>query len=384
MQKTKRDPLRPETFVFLAAFLAFFVLMGLRMGVVNLFSTMMNTAFALLKDTALYIAAIAIMMSAIAGVLSEFGVINLLDRLLSPLMRPLFGMPGACAIGVVMTYLSDNPSILSFADNKEFRRCFRKRELPALTNIGTGFGMGAIITTSVMGFFTITGQSYVKAALVGNLGAIIGSIVSVRLMLWHTKKLFGADEPAQEPAPAARMVDENGKRKGVGIRFITSLLDGGASGVQLGLGVAPGIIIICTLVMMLTKGPGPGGVYTGAAYEGVPVLPWIGAKLWFLIMPLFGFTSPEAISVPITALGASAAGIAMIPEMLKAGLVAQRDIAVFTGMCMCFSGYLSTHVAMMERLGFPSLTGRAIACHTLGGVVAGISANWLFRLFSLF
>ncbi|MDD2232848.1 MAG: hypothetical protein PHS20_08140, partial [Sphaerochaetaceae bacterium] len=154
MQQRKHQPLKPETFVFLALFLAFFIILGIKMGVANLFSTMMNTAFALLRDTALYIAAVAIIMSALAGVLSEFGVIGLLDRLLSPLMGPLFGMPGACSIGVVMTYLSDNPSILAFADNKEFRRYFKKYQIPALTNIGTGFGMGAIITTSVLGFFT--------------------------------------------------------------------------------------------------------------------------------------------------------------------------------------------------------------------------------------
>ena len=369
--------------MFLALFLAFFIILGIKMGVANLFSTMMNTAFALLRDTALYIAAVAIIMSALAGVLSEFGVIGLLDRLLSPLMGPLFGMPGACSIGVVMTYLSDNPSILAFADNKEFRRYFKKYQIPALTNIGTGFGMGAIITTSVLGFFTINGQSYAKAALVGNLGAIIGCIVSTRLMLHYTKKLYGTEEYCESEDIEEAKTDENGKPKSASIRFFTSLLDGGASGVKLGLGVAPGIIIICTIVMMLSKGPGAGGVYTGAAYEGVPLLPWIGEKLWFILKPLFGFSSPEAIAVPITALGSAAAGIALIPQMLMRGIASQRDIAVFTAMSMCFSGYLSTHVAMMDTLKCPSLTGKAIGCHTIGGIIAGVSANWLFRLFSL-
>ncbi|MDD4397831.1 MAG: hypothetical protein PHT39_09695 [Sphaerochaetaceae bacterium] len=383
MQQRKHQPLKPETFVFLALFLAFFIILGIKMGVANLFSTMMNTAFALLRDTALYIAAVAIIMSALAGVLSEFGVIGLLDRLLSPLMGPLFGMPGACSIGVVMTYLSDNPSILAFADNKEFRRYFKKYQIPALTNIGTGFGMGAIITTSVLGFFTINGQSYAKAALVGNLGAIIGCIVSTRLMLHYTKKLYGTEEYCDSEDIESEKTDENGKPKSASIRFFTSLLDGGAAGVKLGLGVAPGIIIICTIVMMLSKGPGAGGVYTGAAYEGVPLLPWIGEKLWFILKPLFGFSSPEAIAVPITALGSAAAGIALIPQMLMRGIASQRDIAVFTAMSMCFSGYLSTHVAMMDTLKCPSLTGKAIGCHTIGGIIAGVSANWLFRLFSL-
>ena len=49
-------------------------------------------------------------------------------------------------------------------------------------------------------------------------------------------------------------------------------------------------------------------------------------------------------------------------------------------MCMCWSGYLSTHVAMMDSLKCSYLTGVAILCHTVGGLVAGIVANWGFNL----
>lgn len=49
---------------------------------------------------------------------------------------------------------------------------------------------------------------------------------------------------------------------------------------------------------------------------------------------------------------------------------------------MCWSGYLSTHVSMMDALGFSKLSGKAIACHTVGGIAAGVAANWLFVLFS--
>ena len=85
----------------------------------------------------------------------------------------------------------------------------------------------------------------------------------------------------------------------VGSRFIQSILDGGKVGVDMGVSIIPGVVIICTLVIMLTKGPGADGIYTGAANEGVAVLPWIGEKLSFILTPLFGFSSPEAIAVPI-------------------------------------------------------------------------------------
>lgn len=53
-------------------------------------------------------------------------------------------------------------------------------------------------------------------------------------------------------------------------------------------------------------------------------------------------------------------------------------------MGMCWSGYLSTHTAMLDSLGYRKLTGKAILSHTIGGLFAGIGAHWLFVLISLF
>ena len=62
---------------------------------------------------------------------------------------------------------------------------FKKYQVPALCNLGTAFGMGLIVTMFMMG----QGAGYIKAAIIGNIGAIIGSIVSVRLMLRQTKNI---------------------------------------------------------------------------------------------------------------------------------------------------------------------------------------------------
>ena len=148
---------------------------------------------------------------------------------------------------------------------------------------------------------------------------------------------------------------------------------------KLGLEIIPGVLIICTLVMMLTNTP-VDGVYTGAAYEGVGLLPSLGSKIDFILKPLFGFTSAQCIAVPITALGAAGAAIGLIPGLVTSGLATGNDIAVFTAMCMCFSGYLSTHVAMMSVLKFPEMTGKSILSHTIGGLCAGISAHLLYIL----
>ena len=380
-----RKAVGKEVFIFLTCFLGFFVFVGMEMGIANMFSTLMNTAYQLLLDTVFYIMAIAVLAGAISALFSEFGVIALLNKLLSRGIEAIYGLPGASAVGVFTTYLSDNPAILTLANDHTFRRYFKKYQIPALTNIGTSFGMGLIITTFMMGLKSPSGEKFGLAVLVGNLGAVVGSIVSTRLMLRYTSKVFGKDAPC-DVADEVEVFDINSYRKvrlgSGGLRFMDAMLEGGKSGVDMGLSIIPGVLLICTLVLMLTNSA-PAGGYTGAAYEGIGLLPWIGRKLSFILQPLFGFSSAEAIAVPITALGAAGAAISIVEKLIASSLANSHDVAVFTAMCMCWSGYLSTHVAMMDSLKCSYLTGVAIVYHTIGGICAGVFANWCYQLLML-
>ena len=370
-----------ENFLCIGLFLAFFVSIGSKMGGINMIKTMMNTGFDLLINVCLYLMAIAVLAGAISGLFSEFGVIALVNKLLSKVMHPIYDLPGASSLGMLNCYLSDNPAILTLAHDDNFRRYFKKYQMPALTNLGTAFGMGLITTTSMMG---LNVEGAVTSALIGNLGAVIGSVVSVRLMMIATKKMYGTTEYVEVKSKVE--IPENSRqiREGsAGGRFIQSILDGGKVGVDMGLSIIPGVVIICTLVILLTNGPGANG-YTGAANEGVGVLPWIGGKLSFILSPLFGFSSPEAIAVPITALGSTGAAIGTVAKMAAAGKVSGNDIAVFTAICMCWSGYISTHIAMMDALGTKEATGKALISHTIGGLTAGVAAHLLYMLFHLF
>ena len=371
-----------EVFIFLTFFLGFFILLGREMGTVNMFNTLMNTAYQLLMETVFYIMAIAVLAGAISALFSEFGVIALLNKLLSRAIEAIYGLPGASAVGVFTTYLSDNPAILTLANDNSFRRYFKKYQLPALTNIGTSFGMGLIITTFMAGLKSPIGEGFGLAVLIGNLGAVVGSIVSTRLMLPYTSKLYGKDAPC-ELLDEEDTLDVNRYRKvrqgSGGMRLMDALLEGGKNGVDMGLSIIPGVLLICTLVLMLTNSAPEGG-YTGAAYEGIGLLPMIGSKLSFILQPLFGFSSPEAIAVPITALGAAGAAIGIAEKLITDCLANAHDVAVFTAMCMCWSGYLSTHVAMMDSLKCSFLTGAAILFHTIGGLCAGVFANWAYNL----
>ena len=368
-----------ETFVFLGIFFLIFGLMARKMGTPLMFKTMMATAHDLLLNTVFFIMAMAVIAGAISALLSEFGAIALINKIFAPLMKPLWGMPGASVTGAVATYLSDNPAIIPFAKDKRFTSFFKKYQVPALCNLGTAFGMGLIVTMFMMG----QGEGFVKAAIIGNVGAILGSIISVRLMLIETRKYYGeeAEEPAIELAEGddrpdkVRIVRDGNMFQ----RVLDTVLEGGKTGVEMGLAIIPGVLIVCTFVMMLTFKM-PAGGYTGAAYEGVGFLPWLGEKLTFILEPLFGFHSAEAIAFPITALGAVGGAISLVPEFLKSGLIGANDIAVFTAMGMCWSGYLSTHIGMMDALGVRKLSSKAIVSHTIGGLAAGVIAHYLFVL----
>jgi len=369
-----------EGFICLILFVGFFVVLGNKMGTINMFNTLMNTAHDLLLNTVFFIMAIAVIAGAIASLLSEFGVISIINKVLSYLMKPLYDLPGSAVLGIITTYLSDNPTIITLAQDKGFRKYFKKYQLPALTNLGTAFGMGLIVTTFMIAQKSPIGESFVVPALIGNLGAVVGSIVSVRLMLRYTKKEYGTEaKVCEENDNDFDIIKYREIREGnIGARLLESLLEGGKTGVEIGLAIIPGVLIICTFVLMLTKGPSVDGTYTGAAYEGVKALPWLGNKLSFILKPLFGFKHAEAIAFPITALGAVGAAISLVPQFLQQGLIGGNEIAVFTAMGMCWSGYLSTHVAMMDTLGCRKLTGKAILSHTIGGLVAGVFAHLLY------
>lgn len=371
-----------EGIVFITLFILFFYFLGSRMGLVNMFNTLMKTAHDLLLNTVFFIMGIAVLAGSIAALLSEFGVVSIVNKVLSPLMKPVYDLPGAATLGIVTTYLSDNPAIITLAQDEGFRRYFKKYQIPALTNLGTSFGMGLIVTTYMIAQKSPIGESFIGPALIGNLGAVVGSIVSVRIMLHFTKKQYGQEDVSIEMniTDGVNILNYRGIREGsFGRRFLEAMLEGGKSGVEMGVAVIPGVLIICTFVLMLTKGPSAAG-YTGAAYEGVAALPWIGDKLSFIINPLLGFKNSQAIAFPVTALGAVGAALGLIPELLKNNLIGGNEIAVFTAMGMCWSGYLSTHVAMMDSLECRELTGKAILSHTVGGLCAGIVSHFLYVL----
>ncbi len=381
-----------EPFVFLIVFFLIFGYMSYKMGLGNMMNTMMQTGFKLLIDTVFFLMAVMVLMGAFSKLLTEFGVVDLIEKLLRPLMKPLFNLPGVAALGAVVTFLSDNPAIISLSKNEQFAKHFKTYQLVSMTNFGTAWGMGLVVVVFMVA------QGYGTGAMIGLIGATCGCLISTRLMQRFTLKSYpdytamavkiqstkGAEidkvEAIATPDPKGRadvevIAEEKANNQGLFMRVLNAALDGGKQGVELGLAIIPGVLIISTFVMMITfKSP----EYTGAAYEGVGLLPAIADKISFLFEWLFGFTNSELLAFPMTALGAVGAALGLVPTFAAKGILDGNAVAVFTAIGMCWSGYLSTHAAMLDSLGFRHLISKAILAHTIAGLCAGVIAHWAY------
>ena len=156
-----------ETFICIGAIILLFAYIGSVMGVSQMFDTIMNTAHGLLLDTVFFIMAVSVITGAFSSLLAEFGVIALLNKLISPLMRWMYGLPGAASLGILTTFVSDNPAILTLTKNKKFMDYFKEYQVPALCNLGTAFGMGLILITFMIGQ---GGKGIVSATVCGFFG----------------------------------------------------------------------------------------------------------------------------------------------------------------------------------------------------------------------
>lgn len=392
MKKTGNSGVRAA--LFMVVFFGFFGGLSYVMTLPLMLNTFMQTAYHLLLETVFYIMAITVMTGAISKLFVEFGVVGLLEKMLRPLMKPIYNLPGVASLGAVMTFLSDNPAIITLAKEKSFSKYFKKYQIVSLTNFGTAFGMGLV----VIAFMAAKG--YGSGAAVGLIGAVIGSVISTRLMQRFALKAYpeldspayesdddnmaaNSDNMAQSAEVESQLTPTDDQTQSGGLRVLNAILDGGQTGVDIGVAIIPGVLVISTIVMMLTFGPANGDTYAGVAYEGVPVIPWLAGKVDFIFKALFGFENPALIAFPITALGAVGAALGLVPTFAASGFLDNNAIAVFTAMGMCWSGYLSTHTAMLDSMGYRKMISKAILSHTIGGLFAGISAHWLYVLFSM-
>ena len=369
----------PRGIPCLIVIIAIFGYLSSVMGFTNMLNTIMRTAHDLLLNTVFYLMAMCVLTGALSRIFSVFGVVDLLQRILKPVLRPLFNLPGVSSAGALMTFLSDKPAIISVAKNPQFARYFKRFQHISLVNFAGSYAMGLLVIIFMMG------HGFYTEPLYGLVGAIIGSIIATRLMQrlvlkecpqYKDEDVISSNETTDR-TPYETHPDD--PRQTLFVRVLDALLDGGKSGVEVGLAIIPGVLIISTLVMTLTFGTDPNtGTYTGEAYQGTELLPLLAGKAGFVFKWLFGFNASELVAFPITALGTVGAALGLIPEMMSKGIIDSNAIAVFTAMGMCWSGFLSADAATLDSLGYRHFISRSFTCTFIGGIAAGIVTHWLF------
>uniref|UniRef100_UPI0026EA58F1 nucleoside recognition domain-containing protein n=1 Tax=uncultured Duncaniella sp. TaxID=2768039 RepID=UPI0026EA58F1 len=174
----------PSGVICLAVVFGLFWYLGSVMGMAQMLKTVMATAHDLLLNTVFYLMGICVVTGALGRLFVEFGVVSMLEKILKPLMGPLFRLPGVASLGAVMTFLSDNPAIISLAQEKRFSSYFKKFQFISLTNFGTAFGMGLLVMVFMVG------QGFFWEPLVGFAGAFVGCAISTRLMQHFILKAY--------------------------------------------------------------------------------------------------------------------------------------------------------------------------------------------------
>ena len=166
----------PRGIPCLIVIIALFGYLSSVMGFTNMLNTIMRTAHDLLLNTVFYLMAMCVLTGALSRIFSVFGVVDLLQKMLKPVLRPLFNLPGVSSAGALMTFLSDKPAIISVAKNLKFARYFKRYQHISLVNFAGSYAMGLLVIIFMMG------HGFYTEPLYGLVGAIIGSIIATRLM----------------------------------------------------------------------------------------------------------------------------------------------------------------------------------------------------------
>lgn len=90
--KRRRISMPQGVMCLLIVFLLFGYL-GYAMGVAPMMKTLMYTAHDLLLNTVFFLLSVCVLTGALGRVFVEFGVVTLIEKLLRPIMKPIFNSP---------------------------------------------------------------------------------------------------------------------------------------------------------------------------------------------------------------------------------------------------------------------------------------------------
>ena len=196
----------------------------------------MHTAHDLLLNTVFYLMGICVVTGAIGRLFVEFGVVKLLENILRPLMRPLFNLPGVAALGATMTFLERQPRHHLPLAGPPFLPLFQEIPIHLADQLRNRFRDGAAGhgVHGRAGLLHRAGHRPFRRLL------RLHRVDSPHAVFRHQGlPSFAVEDAVVNRAGKLEEEEEKVETKSVFIRTLNSLLDGGRTGVDVGIAIIP-------------------------------------------------------------------------------------------------------------------------------------------------
>ncbi len=247
-----------------------------------------DTGGLILNDLILGLFAIFLFAGFLLPFLTDFGLLEFIGSLLTPLMRPVFKLPGRSSIDAMASWVGDGTIGITLT-NKQYEQGYYTSKEAAI--IATTFSAVSITFSLVIidyvGLSRLFGPYYLTVMIAG----VIAAIIMPRIPPLSRKKdtyLTGKSMDEGENVPSnytnvewgTHLAIQKAKESGNPIQFVTN---GVKTVLEMWIGVLPVIMAFGTIALIIA--------------EATPVFNWLGMP-FIPILKLFNV--PEAVEASKT------------------------------------------------------------------------------------
>ena len=265
--------------------------------------------------------------------LTDFGLLELIGSLLTPFMRPVFGLPGRASIDCIASWVGDGTIGVALTNKQYEEGYYDKKEA---TVIATTFSAVSITFSLVVigqvGLAHLFGPYYLTVAAAGIVAAIIlpriPPLSNIDKTYYHGIKKDKGEEVPEGYTNASWGLELAVEKANESLSIKDLLLKGANSVVDLWLGVFPVIMAFGTLALVIV--------------EFTPIFEWLGMP-FIPLLKLLGV--PYAVEASQTVM----VGFAdmFLPSVIAANIPSEMTRFIVAALSVTQLIYLSESGAVM-------------------------------------
>ena len=265
--------------------------------------------------------------------LTDFGLLELIGSLLTPFMRPVFGLPGRASIDCIASWVGDGTIGVALTNKQYEEGYYDKKEA---TVIATTFSAVSITFSLVVigqvGLAHLFGPYYLTVAAAGIVAAIIlpriPPLSNIDKTYYHGIKKDKGEEVPEGYTNASWGLELAVEKANESLSIKDLLLKGATSVVDLWLGVFPVIMAFGTLALVIV--------------EFTPIFEWLGMP-FIPLLKLLGV--PYAVEASQTVM----VGFAdmFLPSVIAANIPSEMTRFIVAALSVTQLIYLSESGAVM-------------------------------------